>query len=110
MFRQHYFLIYATIFTISMFFAGSLVEAAVHIVNQVDKAFSPANITIIKGDMVRWEWGDGSHTITNGSGSSDPDAGTMFDATFNSSNPVFEYIFDTPGVFPIFAGPMKLSG
>ncbi len=67
--------------------------------------FSPRNITIPAGETVKWAWEDGIHTTTNGTGSADPQAGTLWDAPISSSNRTFSYRFDQEGFFPYFCIP-----
>ncbi len=73
--------------------------------------FSPASITVSRGDTVRWQWESGSHTVTSGA-SSQPadDPGALFDASINSVNTDFSYVFDTPGDYPYFCRPHELMG
>lgn len=54
------------------------------------------------GETVLWQWVGGSHTVTNGTGAADPQAGTLFDQPSNSSTPQFSYLFTTAGTFPFF--------
>lgn len=76
-----------------------------HVVNQLNLTFRPNDITIEAGDTVRWVYSSGSHTVTNGTGTGDPNAGTLFDAPLNGSNTSFEYTFNTPGDFDYFCRP-----
>lgn len=76
-----------------------------HIVNQSSLTFSPDAITIEVGDTVRWVYGGGSHTVTNGTGTGDPNVGNLFDAPLNSSNTTFEYTFTNAGDVPYFCRP-----
>jgi len=85
-------------------------HAATHVVQQIGFTFDPEDITITQGDTVRWEWNSGIHTVTNGTGADDPDAGTLFDAPLDTDNQVFEYVFDTPGLVPYFCRPHELLG
>jgi plastocyanin len=59
-------------------------------------------VKISTGESVEWDWVDGSHTVTNGTGGADPAAGTIFDAASNSLNPTFVVTFETVGTFPYF--------
>jgi len=76
-----------------------------HEVDQVSISFSPNDLTIEAGDIVRWVWSAGSHTVTSGTGLADPDIGILFDAPLNSANTTFEFTFDTPGDYPYFCRP-----
>jgi plastocyanin len=76
-----------------------------HVVNQLNLTFRPNDITIEAGDTVRWVYSSGSHTVTSGTGTSDPTAGSLFDAPLNGTNTTFEYTFDTPGDYDYFCRP-----
>lgn len=62
----------------------------------VDTAF------IMVGETVRWQRLIGIHTVTNGDGDSDPNAGSLFDVPHDASNPVFDFTFTSAGMFPFF--------
>jgi len=57
---------------------------------------------VVQGDVILWKWVSGSHTITNGTGSSDPNAGALFDQPISSGAPSFSFQFNTVGTFPFF--------
>ena len=84
--------------------------AETHVVTQEGITFVPADLLILKHDRVRWVWTAASHTVTNGTGSGDPQAGTLFDAPLSPEFPAFEYPFDEPGVFPYFCFPHEFFG
>ena len=42
---------------------------------------------IAAGESVLWQWVAGIHTVTNGTDSSDPNVGTLFDQPSDSGNP-----------------------
>jgi plastocyanin len=77
-------------------------SAAVHDVQQQGLTFDPAQITINQGDVVRWHWNDGIHTVTNGVNPNSVDAGALFDAPIDAGHATFEYTFDTAGSYPYF--------
>src|SRR2546426_745205 len=60
------------------------------------------------GQAVLWRWVSGSHTVTNGSGSTDPQAGTLFDVPSTSTAPQFMFTFSAAGTFPFFCRPHEL--
>jgi plastocyanin len=62
----------------------------------IDTAF------VTQGDVVLFKWGSGSHTITNGTGSTDPNAGLLFDQPLTSTAKSFAYQFNTVGTVPFF--------
>lgn len=54
------------------------------------------------GDTVHFQWVIGSHTLTNGTGSGDPDAGLAFDYLLNSAHQTFDTTFTAPTVLNFF--------
>lgn len=62
-------------------------------------------VRIDAGQTVRWHLVNGTHTVTNGTGSLDPDAGTLFSASLSLSTPDFDHTFASAGVFPFFCIP-----
>ncbi|HEV8479409.1 MAG TPA: plastocyanin/azurin family copper-binding protein [Candidatus Eisenbacteria bacterium] len=63
---------------------------------QVDTAFVNVGQTILWRDLA------GIHTVTNGTGSLDPAAGTLFDADLTLDSDTFEFQFTQAGTFPFF--------
>jgi plastocyanin len=86
------------------------VAAATHFVQQDAFAFSPDVVVINVGDTVTWQWTSFSHTVTNGTGSTDPNVGRRFDAALSSLNPTFSFTFTTAGTVPYFCRPHELMG
>lgn len=62
-------------------------------------AFNPDVVTINPGDQIRWTV-NGSHTITSGTGPTDPLMGDLFDETVSSE--VFTRTFNDLGSFDYF--------
>ncbi|HYM82392.1 MAG TPA: plastocyanin/azurin family copper-binding protein [Candidatus Limnocylindria bacterium] len=62
-------------------------------------------VVIDAGESVLWTWVDGFHTVTNGTGSVDPNAGQLFNADLSDLSPSFEFVFTNAGTFPFFCGP-----
>lgn len=81
-----------------------------HIINQSGFAFSPNEIDVQVGDTVRWVWSTGNHTVTSGTGASDPDVGTLFDAPLDLANTSFEFTFGSAGDYPYFCRPHETFG
>lgn len=82
-----------------------IAQGATHNVTQVNLTFQPADITIQVGDTLIWTHTGGIHTVTNGTGAADANAGTLFDAPLNDSSPTFQYVFTTAGTVPYFCRP-----
>ena len=61
------------------------------------------------GQAILWRWISGSHTVTNGTGSSDPQVGSLFDTPSTSLAPQFQFTFNSPGTVPFFCRPHELS-
>lgn len=59
-------------------------------------------VSIWVGQTVRWQLGDGSHTTTNGTGSSDPQAGLLWDQPIHTLAQSFQFTFTNAGTFPFF--------
>ncbi|HET9235197.1 MAG TPA: hypothetical protein VFP10_13765, partial [Candidatus Eisenbacteria bacterium] len=59
--------------------------------------FSPANVTINPGDIIRWQWVSGIHTTTSGAVGA-PDG--LWDAPIDASNTMFSRAFNASGIFP----------
>lgn len=72
--------------------------------------FSPNTLNASPGDVIRWERVGGNHTVT--SGSSCTADNVYFNASINSSNPVFEWTVPATvtGEIPYFCDPHCGSG
>lgn len=90
--------------------ASSAAVAATHFVDQTDFSFAPDFLVVNVGDTVVWQWSSFSHTVTNGTGAADPNAGRRFDGSLSSFNPTFSYTFTTAGTVPYFCRPHELMG
>ncbi|MGH7729789.1 MAG: cupredoxin domain-containing protein [Candidatus Eiseniibacteriota bacterium] len=66
-------------------------------------------VTILEGETVLWQWVAGIHSITNGTGIADPEAGTLFDQPSSVGSPQFSFQFGTPGTFPFFCRPHEIN-
>ena len=73
--------------------------------------FSPSNTTLNIGDHVTWVWAGGGHTVTSGTGPTDPLVGQDFDSGFlNGANQAMTFHADVLGTIPYFCDPHFLSG
>ena len=83
----------------------SIVEGAS---TMADKAFDPSPANVKAGDTVTWTNDDSTpHTVTSGTGSSDPNMGKDFDSspglkTLLAPKQTFEHKFATAGEFAYF--------
>jgi plastocyanin len=79
---------------------GTTYDADGNLGTQID------TVRILTGQTVLWHAANGSHTVTSGTGASDPTAGVLFDASINSlSAPNFSFTFNTAGVYNFFCRP-----
>lgn len=67
-------------------------------------------VTVMTGEVVRWQLLVGTHTVTSGNGSADPDVGLLFDAPLDPASPIFEYQFNVEGMYPFFCRPHEANG
>jgi len=76
------------------------------------QAGSPTQVDtahIVVGESVMWQWVAGFHTITNGTGSGDPNSGTLFDQPSDEFDPQFTFTFNNAGVFPYYCSFHELQ-
>ena len=64
---------------------------------------------ILVGSTVLWQWVSLTHTVTSGTGSSDPQVGMPFDQPLDSAHMQFSFTFNTVGTFPFFCRFHELS-
>jgi plastocyanin len=57
---------------------------------------------IMVGETVGWQRIVGTHTVTSGEGSADPNVAALFDAPLEAANPTFAFTYQSPGTFPFF--------
>lgn len=85
----------ALIFIITLLFTIPNYSQTTHIVQASNDVFTPADLTISKGDTVKWVWVNGFHTTT-----SDSTTGlTVWNALLDQNNPSFSFVFNNVGVF-----------
>lgn len=63
-------------------------NSAVVIINQTGTSFSPSNVSVNVGDVIRWVWSSSNHTTTS---ISVPNGAITWDSPLNSTSPTFEY-------------------
>jgi plastocyanin len=59
-------------------------------------------VSIFGGQTVLWKWSTGSHTVTSGTGSSDPNSGALFNASLNTASRTFSFKFDSAGTYNFY--------
>ena len=80
--------------TISLLCALSLAAPVLGdtvIVTQNGLDYSPPEVVVEVGDMVRWEWTNGNHNVASGA---DCSVDGMFFGLLNRTNPAFEYVVE----------------
>jgi plastocyanin len=84
---------------------GACDTPTVHVIEQAGFVFIPSEITVARGDSIRWLWGGGDHTVTSGTLPCDADG--LFDSDLDSDVPVFEWHVpaDAPDIVDYFCAP-----
>jgi len=89
--------------------AGAPADTFLAVGLRFDADDDPATVVdqarIFAGQSILWQWVDGIHTTTNGTGAADPGAGLLWDAPLTSTSPQFVRRFDDAGSFPFFCRP-----
>ena len=62
-------------------------------------------VKIAVGESVTWEYGNGFHTVTSGTGTGDPEMGLLFNQPMANSEDLFTFQFDNAGLVPYFCQP-----
>ncbi len=81
---------------------GTTFDADGNIETQID------TVKINVGETVGWQWVEGIHTITSGTGSEDPNAGLLFLQPMDFKNYEFFFTFNSAGVVPYYCSPHEL--
>ena len=68
-----------------------------------DKAYQPNPVNVTMGQEVIWTNDDSQiHTVTSGTGPSDPELGALFDSGILSPGDTFRHVFNQTGKFPYY--------
>ena len=86
------------VFIVSILSAIPAYSQTTHIVQASNFVFTPADLTIMKGDTVKWVWVSGMHTTTSDSTS----GSTFWNAPLDQNHTSFSYVFNNIGVFPYY--------
>jgi plastocyanin len=83
---------------------GSALQAETIEVDVQMLTFEPETVVARPGDVIRWTWVTGGHTVTSGS---ECTADGLFDSPLNEDTPVFEWEVpsDASGTIPYFCVP-----
>jgi plastocyanin len=98
------------VFILAMVAIGSPARADIDTVEAFGTTFVPSAITINAGDTIRWVRVVGTHTVTNGTGAGDAEAGLNFDESLGLATPTVELAFNIQGAFPYFCRFHELLG
>jgi plastocyanin len=77
---------------------------------EVTNFFDPDSVVIETGGTVEYYWRTGDHTITSGTGISDPNAGQMINSPLTFETPAVQLTFNSPGVYLFFCVPHDFEG
>jgi plastocyanin len=78
--------------------------------NPTSKAvFVPKDVSVSVGDTIIWVAIAGTHSVTSGTGPSDPHSGDLFDQDLDSGQ-TFAHVFNTAGVFDYYCRPHEADG
>lgn len=86
--------------------------ATFNVTNFIFEAGGPGQVDTVKiqvGESVLWQWLAGTHTITNGTDSFDPDAGTLFNQPSDVAHQQFMFTFNSTGTYPFFCSFHELQ-
>jgi plastocyanin len=67
-------------------------------------------VKIAVGDQVVWKWVNGTHTITSGTGSTDPQSGVLFNQPMDLTHTSFAFTFPNPGTFRYYCINHEIFG
>jgi plastocyanin len=97
--------------------APAVLAAGPLAISIVDTSFQPTNLTVNVGDTVTWTVTkaiSAPHSVTSGTGPSDPNTGKVFDSgiTLKDNGQTYAFKFDTPGTYPFYCQvhPTTMSG
>lgn len=72
--------------------------------------FTEDSVQIAPGETIEFYNGTGEHTLTNGTGSTDPNAGNTINSVLGTTIPAIQITFSSVGVYPFFCVPHELNG
>lgn len=77
--------------------------------------FEPSDLTIARGDVVRWTWEADNHNVVSGTTSADgifcsPNDASCSSARTSDRGTTYEHTFDAAGDFPYFCRPHRSNG
>ncbi len=81
--------------------------ATTHIITQTGLSFSPNELTVTVGDVIRWEWTGGTHTTTS---KTIPNDASEWDSPLTATSTSFEYTVTIAGVYNYVCTPHESLG
>ena len=83
-------IVFAFLFAAILSDHGPILACEVHEI-ELRAGFEPPQVTVAPGDIVRWLWNDGFHTVTSGSAKDCEYDGVHFHEPLWEQNPVVEF-------------------
>lgn len=96
----------ATLLLLSLLFATDT-QATIHTITQQGTTFSPANLQVSVGDIVRWVWTSGTHTTTS---KSIPANARTWDSPLTTTIRSFDYTVTEAGTYQYVCTPHESVG
>jgi plastocyanin len=89
--------------------------AETYVITVANYQFTPKTVNANVGDIIRWEWADGSHTTTS---TSVPNGANDWNSNINSGKQSYEYVLNVAGTYtyecvphaPDMSGTIQVSG
>ncbi len=81
--------------------------STVHVINQTGFTFSPSNLTVNVGDVIRWVWSNDAHTTTS---KTIPAGAQTWDSPLTTSQRTFEYTVTVAGTYTYVCIPHESMG
>jgi len=99
--KKYTFFVLTMSFLVGMFISTSSF-AVTHTVLVGNYYFNPSSLNVEVGDIVKWEWVEGSHTTTS---TSVPAGAASWDSPLNSGNQTYSYTVTTAGNYDYHCTP-----
>lgn len=86
---------------------STIAQATIHTITQQGTTFTPANLQVSVGDIVRWVWTSGTHTTTS---QSIPANAETWDSPLTTTTNSFEYTVTVAGTYHYVCTPHESMG
>lgn len=104
--KKSNFLIFL-IFLVFLFFTIGQLYATIRTVTASGTVFTPATMSVVVGDTVKWVWVNGAHTTTS---INVPAGAVIWNNPLDSAHQSFSYIITHAGVYNYICIPHQLFG